>query len=74
MFKTNIPVNCNYCARGYVLSNGEHCICEKHGMIRVLSRCSDFLYDPLRRQPSPPVRPETTDPSEVFLPCVTKEL
>jgi hypothetical protein len=68
MFKTNIPVSCNYCARGYVLSNGEHCICEKYGMIRVLNRCSKFLYDPLKRQPTPPVKPETSEASDFYIP------
>ncbi len=52
LFKKNIPVSCEYCKYGYVMSNETDCICEKLGVLRIPDRCNSFLYNPLKRKPS----------------------
>lgn len=56
MFKKKHDVDCSYCKFGYVLTNGEDCICDKYGIIERKYECSKFVYEPLKRVPSPPIK------------------
>lgn len=51
LFKNNIEKNCAYCMRGYILSNGTECLCDKYGIITAVTGCKKFKYDPLKRVP-----------------------
>ena len=62
MFRKKHNVDCDYCKYGYVLSNGNDCVCDKLGIIQRKNKCSKFTYEPLKRIPSPPAEP--TKPSE----------
>ncbi len=37
--------------RGYILSNGTECLCDKYGIITAVTGCKKFKYDPLKRVP-----------------------
>ena len=54
MFKKKHDVNCAYCKFGYILTNESDCICDKYGLIERKDKCSKFIYEPLKRIPSPP--------------------
>ena len=54
MFNKKHDVDCAYCKFGYVLTNGEDCICDKYGIIERKNKCPKFVYEPLKRIPSPP--------------------
>ena len=57
MFKNNHETDCVYCKYGYILSNGYDCVCDKYGVIQRKTKCHKFLYEPLKRIPSPPSGP-----------------
>ena len=58
MFKKKHDVDCAYCKFGYILSNNSDCLCDKYGVIQRKNKCSKFMYEPLKRGPSPPKEPE----------------
>lgn len=51
MFKKKIEKNCAYCVHGYMLSNGDECLCNKYGLVTGVSECRKFKYAPLKRVP-----------------------
>ena len=58
VFNKTKDADCIYCKFGYVLTNGNDCICDKLGIIERKNKCSKFIYEPLKRIPSPPVKPD----------------
>lgn len=65
MFRKKIQPDCAYCARGYLLSNKEHCICKKYGFVVRRNKCRAFQYDPFLREPS--VKPQLLRPDHFDL-------
>lgn len=57
LFRKSIDPRCAYCQRGGNLENGE-VICAKKGIVPEGYHCRHFIYDPLKRQPPPPVAPD----------------
>ncbi len=57
LFRKSIEPRCAYCQRGGTLENGE-VICVKKGVVPEGFHCRHFVYDPLKRQPSPPAAPD----------------
>ena len=51
MFNNKLEKDCAYCKYGYLLKNGEHIACKKHGMIVRCFNCGSFKYNPLKRIP-----------------------
>lgn len=49
-FKTIEP-KCIYCAVGALSPDGESVVCAKHGVMLPDSRCRNFRYDALKRDP-----------------------
>ncbi len=57
LFDKKIEPRCVYCARGSAL--GEHgVVCPKKGIVPVGSHCRCFRYDPLKRIPPLPSKPD----------------
>ena len=53
VFNKKHDVDCSYCKYGYVMTNGEDCVCDKYGIINRKSKCAKFVYEPLKRIPNP---------------------
>ncbi|MBQ9974660.1 MAG: hypothetical protein IJP02_06875 [Oscillospiraceae bacterium] len=60
LFQKKIEPRCAYCVHSRPL-NEEQIACEKKGIMSVASSCRRFEYDPLRRTPPRPVKPEFSD-------------
>ena len=54
LLRQNIEPRCIYCAHGVSLTDGEHIVCRRRGVIDSASHCRAFRYDPLRRVPAKP--------------------
>ncbi len=57
LFQKDIEPRCAYCARGYTLDN-DQVACAKKGVVNAGSSCRAFKYDPLKRVPPRPVKPD----------------
>ncbi len=63
IFDRKIDPSCSYCGYGSKISDTE-VICVKKGVVSSAGSCGKFTYDPLKRQPAPPVILDTSDLSE----------
>ena len=65
IFGKDIQKICLYCvhARDY---SGSSVLCEYKGPVSDTHKCRRFCYDPLRRTPSPPVKPKLNVKEEDF--------
>ncbi len=57
LFAKKIEPRCAYCARGTDLADGQ-VICLKKGVVSAGYACRAFRYDPLKRIPPKPVKPD----------------
>lgn len=57
LFRKNIDPRCAYCAKGGKISDGE-VICPKRGVVAPEDHCGAFKYDPLKRVPPRPLKPD----------------
>jgi hypothetical protein len=57
LFRKNIDPRCAYCAKGNVIGEGE-VACAKRGVVSPEGHCSAFQYDPLKRVPPRPLKPD----------------
>ncbi len=44
---------CKYCERATTLSDPDQMLCRKQGVVDAGACCRRFVYDPLKREPSP---------------------
>lgn len=58
LFRKNIDPRCAYCARGCKL-NEKEVLCQKRGIVAPEYHCRAFRYDPLLREPHPPIKLNT---------------
>lgn len=58
LFRKKIDPRCAYCAKGRTIS-GDQVACIKKGIVAPEDHCGSFSYDPLRRVPPRPVKPDT---------------
>ena len=65
LFRKKIEPACAYCK---LSSPGEDdtVICSKKGVMQPWQHCRSFSYDPLKRQPEPPLPPVTAVDPDVF--------
>ena len=63
LFRKDIEPRCAYCAKGSRVKEDE-VLCRKKGIVHPESHCRAFEYDPLRRDPPPPVKLNTSKLSE----------
>lgn len=42
---------CAFCERASVLTDEDHILCEKKGVVAQSFRCRRFVYDPTKREP-----------------------
>ena len=63
LFRKDIDPRCAYCARGCWV-NQKEIFCKKRGVVSPEYHCRAFRYDPLLRQPHPPVKLNTAKLSE----------
>ena len=63
LFKKKTEPRCAYCVHSRPL-NDQQVACERKGIMSVASSCRKFEYDPLRRTPPRPVKPEFSDLKE----------
>lgn len=57
LFQKKIEARCAYCVHSRPLSE-DQVACTKKGVMSMSSSCRKFEYDPLRRVPPRPVKPE----------------
>jgi len=57
--KPEIERFCKFCERACVLNDPESMLCKYKGVVSSMHVCRKFVYDPLKREPSPPL-PEVT--------------
>lgn len=43
--------HCKYCEKAKTLSDPDHMLCAKHGVVSSGHSCRRFRYDPLKRAP-----------------------
>ena len=60
LFQKKIEPRCAYCAHGRPMGELQ-VACEKKGVMSAASSCRKFVYDPLKRTPPRPVKPEFSD-------------
>ena len=63
IFDKKIDPSCSYCEFGSKISDTE-VICIKKGIVSSAGSCRKFAYNPLKRQPAPPVILDTSGLSE----------
>ncbi len=44
---------CRFCEYAVHLSDRDHVLCSKHGIVEPGHYCRKFIYDPLKRRPAP---------------------
>ena len=49
---------CKYCERAQELSDENHMLCPKYGVVEADNDCRRFIYDPLKRRPAKPIKAE----------------
>ena len=59
LFRKNIDPRCAYCDKGNAINERE-VICSRKGIVAPEFPCRGFRYDPLRREPPRPLKPETS--------------
>ena len=47
---------CAYCENAECLNNPDIMLCNINGIVASDHKCRRFLYDPLKRNPSPPIK------------------
>ncbi len=57
LFQKKIDPRCAYCRRGAPLADGT-VMCPKKGIVSAAGSCGAFRYDPMKRVPPKPVRPD----------------
>jgi len=65
IFSKDIKKMCAYCVHARDFSEGR-VLCEKKGPVSETYKCRSFEYDPLRRQPAPPVKMRNNVSEEDF--------
>ena len=60
LFRKKIDPRCAYCERGRDLGNGR-VACVHKGVVDEAFHCRKFRYDPLKRTPPRPVKPEFSE-------------
>ena len=53
LFGARINPACNYCGHGRPTLDGNAILCCKKGVVTSSFSCRKFLYDPIKRNPSP---------------------
>ncbi len=48
---------CKFCVHGGVLSDPDKMLCKRHGIVDAGGCCRRFVYDPLKRIPTPAIPP-----------------
>ena len=65
--KHEINKVCAFCELAEALNNQEKMLCSRKGVVASDYCCRKFVYDPLKREPSPPVKLPTVDPADFIL-------
>ncbi len=67
--KTKYEINrvCACCELAETLNNQEKMLCSRKGVVASDFCCKKFVYDPLKREPSPPVKLPKVDPADLIL-------
>ncbi len=55
-YNAEIERFCKYCAHAAALSDPDQMLCRKHGVVDAGGCCRRFAYDPLKRDPAPPLQ------------------
>ncbi len=58
LFRKKIEPSCAYCSRGSSIGD-QAIVCIKKGIVAPWESCGRFIYDPLKRIPSPPQKLQT---------------
>jgi hypothetical protein len=54
----NIDAKCVYCAYSVLTEDKTRVLCEKRGVTSLNDSCRKFVYDPLKREPQRPAKPQ----------------
>ncbi len=65
--KHEITKICACCEKAEILNDSERVLCQKHGVVSADYKCRKFRYDPLKRNPSPPLKIEGLSPEDILL-------
>lgn len=55
-YEAEIERYCRFCEHASALSDPDRMLCGKHGVVEAGGCCRRFVYDPLKREPAPPVK------------------
>lgn len=64
--KYDIDEICAYCEYAQTLNNEEKVLCSVRGVVAAAHKCKKFRYDPLKRNPAPPVQIIGLDPDLII--------
>lgn len=69
MAKTKHEINkvCACCELAETLNNKDIVLCSLKGVVSGGYCCKKFIYDPLKREPSPPTEMPTLNPEDLIL-------
>lgn len=56
--KANIAKQCSLCETGRPAPDGKSVLCIRNGVMPLDARCRKFRYDPLKREPLLPPKPQ----------------
>jgi len=65
LFRKKMEPACAYCAHSCIGENDSK-ICDIHGVVQPWEHCRQFRYDPLQREPEPPLPPKTDVDESAF--------
>lgn len=65
--KREMDKMCARCEQAQTLNNSDKMLCSVKGVVAGDFCCKKFIYDPLKRNPSPPVRLPKVDPKDLVL-------
>lgn len=57
LFQKKIDPRCGYCKKGTALAD-DLVICQKRGIVSAAGSCGSFRYDPMKRIPPKPAKPD----------------
>ena len=67
LFSKDIEPACAWCEHALPSQDGLALLCEKCGIVSPSFCCKKYVYDPLKREPKPPVPLGTFAPEEFAL-------
>ena len=67
--KSKYEINkvCAYCEHAGCMNDPEKMLCALKGVVSSGFCCRKFIYDPLKRDPAPPVKLEKLSPEDLLL-------